>query len=243
MEILKMGKKELLELKVLDVTDFLSAAELIHIAKTLGALWMYDYEAAARGKKGMHAILKSGYHSDAFFISRILLEPENIRRIISDQMAMRVSKFLKDFPDYVAGVPDGATRLGEDIAEIFGAQVAQMEKIDGRMSLKTVIEPGKSLLFVEDFCTRATGFIEAVQVADLAQPEVIILPYDPVILNRGLLKNIEIEKRGYFSVVSIVDWPVNDWPADNCPRCQDGSKPIKPKETDENWGLITTSQL
>lgn len=244
MNIQNMELAELLKLKPGDIDRLLTPGEVIHIALTLGAFWRYDYGAAREGRFGKHAILKSKLHSDGFFISRILLEPENIRLIIADQIVrnLRHSKVL--LPDYVAGVPDGATKLGEDIARMLGSKDAVMKKSDGRISLVTEIEPSASVLLVEDFCTRGTGFKEAVNVVATSQPRAGIVPLDPVILSRGGTKVIIVENVGTFAVLPVVEWRVQDWdPVKGCPLCDMGSVPIKPKETDESWRDITTSQL
>lgn len=244
MNIQDMELAELLKLKPGEIDRLLTPGEVIHIALTLGAFWKYDYEAAKQGRFGKHAILKSKLHSDGFFISRILLEPENIRLIIADQIVRKL-RYGRVWPrpDYVAGVPDGATKLGEDVARMLDSKNAVMKKSDGRISLVTEIEPGASVLLVEDFCTRGTGFKEAVNVVTTSQPRAGIVPVDPVILSRGGTKVIIVENVGTFAVLPVVEWRVQDWdPAKGCPLCDMGSVPIKPKETDESWRDITTSQ-
>ena len=98
--------------------QLLTEEEVVYIAETLGAFWKYDYEAAKCGKVGLHAELKSLLHSDGFFISRILLEQPNIRTIMADQQVMRFNQLGIPRPDWVAGIPDGATELGKDLARI-----------------------------------------------------------------------------------------------------------------------------
>ncbi|TSC63866.1 MAG: hypothetical protein G01um1014106_358, partial [Parcubacteria group bacterium Gr01-1014_106] len=157
--ILHMGKAELLMLTAEDVPRSLTAEEVLHMATALGAFWRYDYAAAELGRAGMHALLKSGLHSDGFFVSKILLAPESIRTILSHQIVMRLRDAQIPTPEYVAGVPDGATALGTQIANIVGAREARMEKTDGRIVLTTDLPDGATLLLVEDFCTRGTGFV------------------------------------------------------------------------------------
>lgn len=222
--------------------------EFAHIARNMGALWTYDYEAAKSGKVGMHAKLKSGLHSNMFFVSKILLEPENILQIMAAQVAMKISWGLDTFatgmPDYIVGVPDGATRLGEETGRILGIPTIQMAKIEGRIVLESPIEADKSILLVEDFCTRGTGFIEAVQAVLQAQPYARIIPFDPVMLNRGGLESIFIEGLGMVRIVSVVEWQAWDCdPNVRCELCDMGSIPIKPKATEGTWRLLTTSQL
>jgi orotate phosphoribosyltransferase len=245
--IREMGKPELLALAAGAINRPLTTEEVLHIAMTLGAFWAYDYRAAKQGRVGKHAVLKSGLHSDGFFVSRILLASENIRRVISAQMARKITDTVYErvLPDCVAGVPDGATKLGEDIAAILGAgaEVLKMEKRDGRITLSSAIDSRARVLVVEDFCTRGTGFTEAVHAIKQAQPEVRFVHCDPVIINRGGLKNITVEGVGGFFILPVVEWRVQDWEPAECPLCKICSVPIKPKATDENWQELTTSQL
>ncbi|PIY96680.1 MAG: hypothetical protein COY66_03480 [Candidatus Kerfeldbacteria bacterium CG_4_10_14_0_8_um_filter_42_10] len=239
-----MRAEDLPALRVEDVNRPLTPEEMVHLARIAGAFWIYDYEALKRGKAGMHAVLKSGRHSDGFFISRILLALENIRLIISAQMTMRIMEALtgSDLPSCVAGVPDGATKLGQDIGRALGIPFLKMEKTD-RISLLMPINPKSLILLVEDFCTRGTGFTEAVNVIKASQPLARFVPYNPVIINRGGLKRFAVENVGEFEILPIVEHRVDDWEPEDCPLCAKGSVPIKPKATDENWRLITASQL
>ena len=252
LKIIGMAKEELLglhpdSLKRPGSIQLLTEEEVVYIAETIGAFWKYNYEAAKRGKVGLHAELKSLLHSDGFFISRILLEHPNIRTIMADQQALRFNQLGISKPDWVAGIPDGATELGKEVAELLGAKHAEMKKEDGRIVLVSCIPALETLLLVEDFCTRGTGFTEAVLDILLRQPAVEILPYELVIINRGGLNEISVEGFGSYKLVAkigaVVNYRVNDWKLEECPLCKMGSKPIKPKATDENWRLITTSQL
>lgn len=243
-DILRMSREEILNLKVNDIFRLLTAEEVVHIAMVLGAFWTYDYGAAYQGRVGMHAILKSRLHSDGFFVSRILLDPENTRNIISRQIVARLRSEKILTPDYIIGVPDGATALGLNIAEIMGTRKAHMEKIDGRIVLKTEIPAEATVLLVEDFCTRGTGFKEAVAQVINKQKFAKFLPIYPVIINRGGLKEICVEKIGFFKIIPVVEQRIQDWdPNIYCPLCVIGSIAIKPKLTDENWQLLTASQL
>lgn len=226
----------------------LTKEEIIHIARTLGAFWAYDYQALERGKPGLHAQLKSGLHSDGFFTSRIFLKPWNIKLIIADQLALRFRQLKASCPEWVAGIPDGATELGEEVAGLLGSNPASMKKENGRISIESEIPAGETLLLVEDICTRGTGFTEAVQDILIKRPNARILPYELVIVNRGGLSEIRIpatngQAEFTVKIVPLVDHRLNDWDPDVCPLCKKGSKPIKPKEADESWRLITTSQL
>lgn len=247
MTIIGMTREELLPLDPSDVSRSLTAEEIIYIATTLGAFWTYDYVAAKVGRVGLHALLKSELHSDGFIVSRILLEPKNIRHIVARQstrqMVMKLNEARIKRPDYVVGVPDGATLLGREVADMLNASRAKMIKVAGRLVLVTKIPDNATLLLVEDFCTRGTGFIEAVLQIKSAQPRVKIVPYNPVIINRGGLKEIVVEGVGNFIILPVVERKIQDWNPNDCPLCALGSRAIKPKATDENWNLLVKSQL
>lgn len=242
MNIMQMGRDELLALRPETVQRALTADEVVYMATVLGAFWAYDYKAASEGRFGRHALLKSERHSDGFFVSKILLAYANILRIMAYQMVMKLVAMGVPRPDFVVGVPDGATSLGNEIAKMLDAPVAEMKKIDGQLVLTGSVYNGAELLVVEDFCTRGTSFAEAILELIRKIPRVSFVPYDPVIINRGGLEIIPVNGVGDFRILPVVNRRIQDWDA-SCPLCEMGSKPIKPKATDENWRLITTSQL
>lgn len=243
MNIIGMNKAGLLVLEPAKVDRLLIEQEMVYIATTLGSFWQFDYEAAKKGKVGMHAILKSERHSDGFFISKILLEPQNIRMIMANQQFLRLSQLEMPQPGWVAGIPDGATQLGIEVAKLVGAKTAEMCKKNGRIRMISEIPANELLLWVEDFSTAGTGLTEAVTDLSAQQPQVKMLPCYLVLINRGGLKEITIKGVGTFLIVPVVDHRVNDWPSSECPLCKMGSVPIKSKASDENWQKITTSQL
>lgn len=244
MKIIGMTKEELITLDPESINWLLTKEEVIYLARIFGAFWQYNYEAAKEGRLGMHAVLKSELHSDGFFVSRILLEYPNIRRLFANQLVIKFALLdIQNPPDWVAGIPDGATKLGEDVSEIMGIKNAKMKKEEsGRIVLESPIGPDETILGIEDFCTRGTGFKEAVSVILSKQPEARFLSYEGVILNRGGLKEIEVEGVGSFQVVPVVEYRITDWDPKECQLCKMGSASIKPKATEENWRLITTSQ-
>lgn len=248
MEIIGMVKDQLLGLHPDSLTRpgeplrLLTPEEVVYMAETVGALWRYDYAALEQGRPGLHAELKSGLHSDGFFVSRILLESWNMRVIMADQIVLRFCQQRWNKPAWVAGIPDGATELGKEVARIMGVKAAEMKKENGKITLNTLLPPGETLLMVEDFCTQGTGFREAVLDISVKQPGIQILRLVMVIINRGGLKEIRVENVGNFKIVPVVEYRVQDWKPKDCPLCRAGSRVIKPKATDENWRLITTSQ-
>ncbi len=258
MGITEMTKDEMLENPMtLFPCRLFSKEEFFHIARVTDAFWQYNYKKAAEeGVVGLHAKLKSGLHSDAFFVSRILLKERIIQEAFAEQMLLVLlknivrhnahekslgQKIIKKVPKWVAGIPDGATKLGKDLANLMRVKNAEVIKKDGKIEVVTSIPKGEPLLLVEDFCTRGTGWKEAVSDIMKNQPHVEMIPFALVALNRGNMKKIKTEK-GDFEIISIVDHVISSWQADDCLLCKMGSVPIKPKETDKNWKMITTSQ-
>ncbi len=242
--LLGLNREELLGLDPGDVRWFLTTEEVIHIIKTLGAFWSYNYEAAELGISGLHAELKSGLHSDGFLISRIFLAHDNIRKLFATQIFYRMQQSGLSFPNYMAGIPTGATGLGDDVRKLCGAKEAVLEKVDGHIVLKTDLDPGSTIALVEDFTTRGTGLKETVLDIKSKNPTVKFTPYVLEIINRGGLEVIAVEGVGTFKILPIATKRINDWKPEECLLCHKyGSKTIKPKATDANWEAITTSQL
>lgn len=242
-DILKLDHEGIMALAPADVDRPLTVEEVLHIAISLGAFWTYNYEALKAGKPGLHALLKSERHSDGFFVSRILLEPGNILDIMAAQMVLKLTPSLIGFPDYVIGIPDGATKLGAKVAELLDANVGMMRKEDGHLVLDTRLAPFDTILLVEDFCTRGTGFTEAVQRILARHPDADIIPFNPVIINRGGLETITVDGVDIVRVLPIAERRIQDWEPSECPLCQAGSRAIKPKVSEESWYEITHSQL
>ena len=244
--VLGLDRQELLELQPEQITWQFTPDEVFHIAKELGAFWSYNYESAKNGKPGLHAELKSKLHSDGFFASKILLASGNMLKIMADQMVMRLENVYGDkiySIDYIGGVPDGALALGQEVCNIIGAKLLVMEKRDKKIVLITEIAPGETFLLIEDICTQGTGFKEAYECIIESQPKAIIIPYDPVIFNRGGLMHFDTFNGQTIMIVPIAQYRINDWdPEKSCKLCNLGSTAIKPKETDENWAAINNSQ-
>lgn len=225
-------------------TILMTGKEIVYIAAVLESFWNYDYEALKQGRPGFHALLESSLHSDGFFDSGAMLASFNIRLIIAGQITSKIRQFRIKKPDWVVGIPNGATALGKQVAARLGVRCAKLIKENGSVILVSDIASGETLLLVEDFCTIGTGFKETVREIIFKQSKAIILPFEMVIINRGGLKEFKIEGMGNFKIIALaIGQRVNKWEAKECPLCRAGSEPIKPKATKENWRLLTTAQM
>ncbi len=241
LKITKMDKTQLAKLDPGLVARPITKKEMIQIAKKMGAFWNYDYEAAAKGKTGYHAELKSKRHSEGFFTSAILLKRKNIMALMADQLVMAIKKLGIPKPDYIAGIPKGATKLGREVAKRLGIKTVGLKKINGVIRVTGRIKKNSTLLLVEDFITRGTGTVEAAK-SILAQLDAEILPFVVALLNRGGKRKLRIDNSLQLKIAALVNFRVRDWRAADCPLCKLGSLPIKPKATKTNWKLINISQ-
>lgn len=245
--ILALNKKQLLELDHSEIHGIINAEEVKHIFKTFDGLWLYDYDALYQGRPGLHAELRSGRCSDGFLNAHQVLSYPEIRKIFAHQIVRKFLRTRLPRPDFIVGIPTGATKLGEDVAEMLNCNFAEMIKNDqGKLQLLTPMPPEAKVLIVEDFCSMATGFIEAVTEIVTTQnennQEVFILPIEMLIINRGEVRWIPVPKIGFFKTTPIADIRFRDWKYP-CKLCEQGSVRIKPKTTKENWQQITNSQL
>lgn len=151
--LLGLAKEDLLSLNPDSVMRKLSSDEVLHVLETLGALWRFNYEAAERGEKPLHALLKSGAHSDMFFSSYEVLQHDNILQIFARQLAERIFESLRTNDVYVAGVPNGATTLGETVAEYLGTKHVSLEKVDGTIAPTGNWPDEAWVVLVEDVCS------------------------------------------------------------------------------------------
>lgn len=244
----EMNREELCALRVEDCANLFSAEEFLSIAKLLGSFWAYDYQALKNGRPGLHAELKSGRHSDGFFAAKILLSQGNMLDIISHQMLCKLENTgmkSSDYPNSVIGIPDSATQLGQAIARrlLIGDEVLVRKDENGHMVTdKAAICPNWNVLIVEDVCTRATATKEVIQlIQSQGWDAPNILPYVLVILNRGGLLTIRAGDLD-LDVLPLVECRMNDWELMDCPLCKQGSQAIKPKQSQESWEALVTSQ-
>lgn len=115
--ILGLDRNQLKKLKPQDVGK-ITKADLFHILKAFDNYWQYDYRALDAGKKGEHAVLKSGLCGDGFVnLREVLKKHQNIRNIIAIQLASiicgLIARGVMPKPTYIAPVPSAATELGE----------------------------------------------------------------------------------------------------------------------------------
>lgn len=262
--ILELDKNRLINLDPESVMRKISIEEFFHILKTLDNLWFYDRDALKIGKVGYHAKLKSELCSDGFVnLKGVLKQYPKIRKIFAYQLKLMILELVDQgiikMPTYIAGVPSAATELGEDVAHMLGVKSAEAIKgKKGEILFLTKLAKGETLLLIEDICSKATGIMETIEdviVCHSADFNAII-PVEIVLLNRGGLKSFVVKGVEY-EIISAYTRRIGEWmpidasnelverfpDASPCPLCARDVPRIKPKESNENWDLITTAQL
>lgn len=205
-----------------------------------GALWIHDGKT-----QRPHALLTSGKHSDGFFNSEPVMEdPASLDRACAALLhlvAKQESSLGALGADRVVGPAMGAITLAHDMARhVSRKQNSQCfrsyaekegEGKNKRMVFKrTSVHEGERVLLVEDVLT--TG--ESVELAADAVIRAggILRPCVAVLVNRSGLTEVGGKK-----IIALIDHPMHNWDAKDCPLCAEGSEAIRPKES-ENWARL-----
>lgn len=238
-KLLEYNKQQILGLEPSEIKQFLLVDEIIHIFKATGSYWEYNYRALQNGRLGLHAETKGGEHTDKFFYSEILSSHKNILEIFADQLALSFNQLGTFRPDWVAGIPNGASKIGKLVADKLETKNIELVKDDSgqiKFPIGQIMVANERGLLVDDFFTKGTAAVEAVAACGDA-PLLRIVMY---IISRGWRESISTA-RGEFSVKSLGRQRVTVWPSGKCPLCAKGVGVIKPK-TPENWQKLITSQ-
>ena len=233
--LLNLTRAEILNLDPKDFSKIEIAGDIIiSWAKKLGCYWKFD---GTPENPGVHAILKSGLHSNEFFNVKEMLEYENVRRIIAQQLGACIGR--KDI--CIAGIPHGGKKLGEEIASIYGLQYVDFEKKDEKIIPSSeILDKSFKIIFVDDVATKGTALLEAYECIyynDRLFIEVITKLLVP--LNRS--KSDSFHFPGYdktFQIKALANVQPEEWDSnsnDGCPLCKMGSTPRKPKISPEVW--------
>ena len=240
LNILEMDKDQLIAIDPDDVDRELSKIEMFHILRELGGYLEFNHGTLEDGKPEDHFELKSGLHSDLFINSKVVLQHENLRKMIAKQLvdkyqSLSKSQYNLDWssPTCVAGIPNGAKLLGEDVADIFGARKVDLVKKDGKIKMISTLEVYDTLLFVEDICTKGTALKESENAAMKGDTSCRVLPFVLAIVNRGGLKKIRANSGFIFNIAPLYSIKANEWDEKDCYPCRMRSKSIKPKEIRE----------
>ena len=204
-----------------------------------------------------HIKLKSGLCSDGFINFKLLLKDyPGCRGILARQMVRKLKGMFNDGyerPDWIVGIPDAATELGMDVANMLGLDFIELEKVNNKIFLDDgyarLIASNETILLVEDLCTMGTGVTETIEEFFFnkilkKRSGVRILPYIMYITNRGPLSTVDVDKVGSFEIVPFFRERISEIEPGptTCPYCFNGSEPIKAKEGD-NWEILNRMEM
>ena len=206
--------------------------EWTEIYRDCQALWTHD-----GNPKRPHALLSGGEHSGGIFNSELVMEYPGILDRAASDLIEKLCRAGFDIgtPDRVIGPAMGAITLAHDVARHIGRgrdnpclRAYAEKQEDGSFAFnRTSIGENEILLSVEDVLTSG----ESVGRMLMAVPnKANVLGFIGLLVNRsGLVKF------GGRKLVALIDHPMPNWPADECPLCKQGSEAIRPKG---NWGRL-----
>jgi len=197
-----------------------------------GAYWHHNGDPERE-----HALLTSGKHSDGFFnASKVIDKPWLLNSAMQDlaSLLQEVAILPKTENLWVVGSALGAIDISfalglfwnchrgfTEQAEVSGAKAMSLKRFD--------IPKGCRVQVVEDVMTTGGTTIQTIVALEHAGLEV--LPNVGVLLNRSGSNELGT----YHKVVALVNQPMSNWEADECPLCKAGSKALRPKQ---NWATL-----
>jgi len=194
--------------------------------KGMGILWQHDGDMSKP-----HALWTSGRHADTFNNGIKLVESPQMLAEVAFGMINQLRPLMGDsLPNYVVGPAMGAVTLGHEVARQLGTKFAFTEPvmIDGvkMQELKRFdIKAGDTVLVVEDALSTGGSMVKTINV--LEEIGVNVLPYVATVVNWS-----GSDMLGKRRVVSLYSGTPQSWEADECPLCDGGSEPLRPKD---NW--------
>ncbi len=166
-----------------------------------------------------HFLLTSGRHSNRYMqCARLFESPASAGEMCAD-LAVQ----LKDMRvDIVVGPALGGIIMAFELARQLGVKNVFAEREEGLMTLRRgfTIEKGARCVISEDAVTTGGSVREVMEVVRKAGGEVVAVA---AVVDRSAGK---VDFGVPF--VSVLSVDVESWPADACPLCAEGSKPVKP---------------
>ncbi|MDR3071689.1 MAG: orotate phosphoribosyltransferase [Endomicrobium sp.] len=163
-----------------------------------------------------HFKLSSGFHSDTYFQSALILQhPKEAARL-----AWALAKKIKEhniIVDVVASPALGGVVIGHEVARAFDVRAIFLERIDEKMSLRRgfSVNKGEKILVVEDVITTGLSTREVINSLKLFDVEIVAIAS---LVDRSAEKiDFGIPK---FSLLSL---NIKNYKAQECPMCKKGN--------------------
>ena len=170
-----------------------------------------------------HFLLSSGLHSPRYLqCARVLMDPPVATRL-GGALAERLRDALGGVqPGAVVAPALGGVLVAHEVARAFGCRGLFTERPDGVMSLRRgfTLEAGEPVVVVEDAITTGRSTREVLDAVTALGARVLAVGS---LVDRSVGEvDFGVPRR------SLVRLDVPTYPADVCPLCAAGSRPVKP---------------
>ena len=170
-----------------------------------------------------HFLLSSGLHSPRYLqCARVLMDPR-----LASELGRALADRIRDAlggaqPGAVVAPALGGVLVAHEVARAFGCRGLFTERQDGAMSLRRgfTLEAGETVVVVEDAITTGRSTREVLDA---------MKTYGARVLAVGSLIDRSVSEVNFgVPRCSLVRLEVPTYPADACPLCAGGSRPVKP---------------
>jgi orotate phosphoribosyltransferase len=170
-----------------------------------------------------HFLLSSGLHSPRYLeCARVLMDPALATRL-GGALAERLRDALGGAqPGAVVAPALGGVLVAHEVARAFGCRGLFTERQDGVMTLRRgfALEAGEPVVVVEDAITTGRSTREVVDAVTARGARVLAVGS---LVDRSVGEvDFGVPRR------SLVTLDVPTYPAESCPLCAAGSRPVKP---------------
>jgi len=170
-----------------------------------------------------HFLLSSGLHSPRYLqCARVLMDPAlatDLGRALADKLREAVGG---EKPRAVVAPALGGVLVAHEVARAFGCRGLFTERQEGVQTLRRgfTLEAGEPVVVVEDAITTGKSTREVLDAMKVAGARVLAVGS---LVDRSVGDvDFGVPRR------SLVRLEVPTYPADGCPLCASGSKPVKP---------------
>ena len=170
-----------------------------------------------------HFLLSSGLHSPRYLqCARMLMDPPLATRLGAELAASLRVVLGEDAPGAVVAPALGGVLVAHEVARAFGCRGLFTERQDGVMTLRRglTLDAGEAVVVVEDAITTGKSTREVLEAMAVAGARVLAVGS---IVDRSVGEvEFGVPRR------SLLRLEVPTYPAEACPLCAVGSKPVKP---------------
>jgi orotate phosphoribosyltransferase len=168
-----------------------------------------------------HFLLSSGLHSSAYVQCALLLAEPRRARAVGAALAEDLTN-AGVIVDSVLSPALGGVIIGHEVAAALGAPFRFVERDGVGLALRRGFElrPGERFVVVEDVVTTGKSTREAAAVGQQAGGEWVAV--GSILDRSGGKVDLPVPRR------ALLELDLPTWPAESCPLCAQGSKPVKP---------------